>query len=501
MLTTVACSGGDDAGIDAGDAGIDAGDAGIDAGDAGIDAGDAGIDAGDAGIDAGDAGIDAGDAGIDAGDAGIDAGDAGIDAGDAGIDAGDAGIDAGDAGIDAGDAGIDAGDAGIDAGDAGIDACQLALGISCAEFEEAYIKASNTEVRDAFGNDVSLDGDTLAVAGLLEDSATTGVNGEQSDNSLRDSGAVYVFTRNNGVWSQQAYIKASNTDAGDSFGISVSLDGDTLAVGTTDEGSVATGVNGEQGDNLASDSGAVYVFTRNNGIWSQQAYIKASNTDAGDSFGVSVSLDGDTLAVGAQGEDSATTGVNGAQGDNSASDSGAVYVFTRNNGVWGQQAYIKASNAEGGDAFGISVSLDGDTLAVGAASEDSATTGAQGDNSASDSGAVYVFTRNNGVWSQQAYIKASNAEGGDAFGFSISLFGDTLAVGGHLEDSAATGVNGEQGDNSAFRSGAVYVFTRNNGVWSQQAYIKASNTDAIDFFGVSVSLDGDTLAVGGGSGR
>jgi hypothetical protein len=133
------------------------------------------------------------------------------------------------------------------------------------------------------------------------------------------------------------------------------------------------------------------VFTRDtSGDWSQQAYIKASNTEAGDGFRA-VALDGDTLAVGAGGEDSSATGVNGDQDDNSADDSGAVYVFTRDaSGDWSQQAYIKASNTEAGDGF-RAVALDGETLVVGAPDEDSSVNGDQADNSASRSGAVYVF--------------------------------------------------------------------------------------------------------------
>jgi uncharacterized Zn-binding protein involved in type VI secretion len=137
---------------------------------------------------------------------------------------------------------------------------------------------------------------------------------------------VYVFTRSGTTWSQQAYLKASNTDAGDVFGVPVTLDGDTLAVGAVLESSNATGVDGDQADNTAGGSGAVYVFTRSGRTWSQQAYLKASNTDAGDRFGWSVALDGDTLAVGARLEDSNATGVDGDQADNSADDSGAMYV-------------------------------------------------------------------------------------------------------------------------------------------------------------------------------
>ncbi|MCF6363548.1 MAG: FG-GAP repeat protein [Gammaproteobacteria bacterium] len=413
-----------------------------------------------------------------------------------------------------------------------------------------YVKASNTDGTyyppqfpgeyaafnsDQFGLSVSLsgDGDTLAVGAPEEESNATGINGDQGDNSAKNSGAVYVFTRSGGVWFQQAYIKASNTEEDDYFGRSVSLsgDGDTLAVGAAREDSNATGINGDQGNNSLSGAGAVYVFTRSGGIWFQQAYVKASNTGIWNIFGVSVSLsgDGDTLAVGAAREHSNATGVNGDQSDNSALSSGAVYVFTRGEGTWFQQAYIKASNTGRYDFFGASVSLsgDGDTLAVGAAREDSNATGIngdQGDNSEKNSGAVYVFTRSGGTWFQQAYVKASNTEGinddadffsrGDGFGAAISLSGDgdTLAVGAPGEGSNATGINGDQGDNSTLGAGAVYVFIRSGNTWSQQAYVKASNTRTsfdpydeyptgdvyMDGFGTAISLseDGDTLAVG-----
>lgn len=113
---------------------------------------------------------------------------------------------------------------------------------------------------DEFGFHVALAGDKVLVPAFLEDSAATGVNGNQADNQALDSGAAYVFTRTTGgVWSQQAYLKASNTEAGDWFGI-VAVDGDTLVVGAIQEDSAAKGVNGNQADNSAENSGAVYVF-------------------------------------------------------------------------------------------------------------------------------------------------------------------------------------------------------------------------------------------------
>src|SRR5262249_19250367 len=142
-----------------------------------------------------------------------------------------------------------------------------------------------------------------------------------------------------------AYLKASNTDGSDELGWSVALsaDGLTLAVGAPFESSMATGIDGDQADNSAPDAGAVYVFIRTGATWTQQAYIKASNTHANEGFGFSVALsaDGSTLAVGALEESSAATGVNGDQVDDSAPDAGAVYVFTRSGATWNQQAYIK----------------------------------------------------------------------------------------------------------------------------------------------------------------
>jgi cysteine-rich repeat protein len=368
--------------------------------------------------------------------------------------------------------------------------------------QQAYVKVPNPEAFDFFGSSVSLssDGNTLAVGAPQATGYT---------DSIGKQGAAYVFIRNGDVWSQQTLVKASNPDEDDLFGWDVALsgDGNTLAVGAPGEDSTATGVGGNQDDNSMEAAGAVYVFARNDGVWSQQAYVKASNTDSGDFFGTSVALsgDGNTLAVSAEGEDSNATGIDGNQADDSAFAAGAVYVFARDGVDWSQQVYVKASNTEFWDRFGNSVALsgNGDTLAVGAYVEGSNATGVNGDqddNSANIAGAVYVFVRNGGVWSQQAYIKASNTDAQDEFGWSVALSGDgnILAVGADKESSNATGIDGDQADDSASASGAAYVFVREGANWSQQAYVKASNTDLGDLFGyeVAVANDGNTLAVG-----
>ncbi len=422
--------------------------------------------------------------------------------------------------------------------------------------QQAYLSASNYQGNDDFGRSISASGDTVVVGAELEDGAATGVNGNQSGNGANDSGAAYVFVRTESGWSQQAYLKASNTGPADEFGFSVSISGDTIVVGAPGEDSSATGVNGNQSDESAPNSGAVYVFVRNGDVWSQEAYLKASNTGTGDWFGWSVSICEDTIVVGASSEDSSATGVGGDQSDNVQSHSGAAYVFVRSGttwnqeaylkastshalasfgtsvsisddtvvcgaphqfgagaafvyvrdgGIWSPEAYLKASNVGGDDYFGTSVSISGDLLVVGAPGEDSDSTGVNGDQNNEDSldaGAAYVFGRNGTNWSQQAYLKASNTEPSaselykEYFGSSVAISGEIVVVGAPLEDSAAVGVNGNQADDSAQKSGAAYLFVRSQTEWTQWAYLKASNTGAGDQFGTSVTIAGDTVAVG-----
>ncbi len=277
--------------------------------------------------------------------------------------------------------------------------------------QQARIKASNPEAEDHFGWSVSLsnNGGMLAVGAIGEDSAATGIGGNQSDNTATNSGAVYVYTRD-GNWVQQAYVKASNTRPGDlvtadEFGWAVALSGDgaTLAVGARFEDSLATGVNGDQRAISRHSSGAVYVYTRGGNNWTQQAYVKASNSGWGDEFGSAVALssNGNTLAVGAVGEDSSASGIDGDGNNNMLRSPGAAYVYTRGDDSWFQQAYVKASNTGQAprspkNAFGFAVALSdaGDILAVGAPEEDSAATGINGyldDSYADSSGAVYLY--------------------------------------------------------------------------------------------------------------
>jgi hypothetical protein len=374
--------------------------------------------------------------------------------------------------------------------------------------QQAYVKASNPGDGANFGSSVALsrDGNTLAVAAYYESSNATGINGNQADRSIPEAGAVYIFTRTGSTWSQQAYIKASNTGnaaqgdnfaEGDQFGYSISLsdDGNTLAVGAIGEDSNATGIDGDQADNSAGQSGAAYVFVRNGAAWAQQAYVKSTMTRPNVLFGysVAVSENGSTLAVAEYDADRGK---------------GALYVLVRNGTTWSHQARIQADNAENGDSLGYSMAIsdDGNTIAAGAADEDCLIPGINPagcdkdqpmDNS---SGAAYVFVRTGTTWTQQAFIKSSNPARQDWFGVRIAISGDgnTVAVGAPNEDSASKGINGKQDDNTAPEAGAVYYFTRTGTTWVQNAYVKASNTRAGDEFGTSLALSGDgrTLLVG-----
>ena len=310
--------------------------------------------------------------------------------------------------------------------------------------QQNFLKASNIDENDAFGRSVSISGDgfTLAIAAPREESNAITINGDQQNNDSSFAGAVYVFVSRNGNWQQQAYIKAPvpvrgfgieldlsddgntlvasgsiinggnaswifvrennrwsvQTQLQEGSSVSLSGDGQVVAIGASNEGSNSTGVNGAQNNQLAPGSGAVYIYDRNGNTWEQQAYIKASNTDSNDRFAaVSLSRDGLRLAVGAMGEDSFSVGVGGDQSNsNAGSNSGAVYIFDRSGNDWQQQFYLKASNTTANHGWGrvLSLSGDGQNLAIGNDGESGAGAGIDADQSITDNevtGAVYVY--------------------------------------------------------------------------------------------------------------
>lgn len=350
--------------------------------------------------------------------------------------------------------------------------------------QDAYLKASNPDELDRFGASVALSGDTLIVGAPGESSADAA--NPQSDDAI-DSGAAYVFRRSDTGWQEEAYLKAENLGASDLFGTSVAIDGDTVAVGATGESSTSASL---PADNGARNSGAVYVFQRTGTTWQSQAYLKAAVLDSGDAFGTSLALHGDTLAAGAPLEDSANPA---DPVSDAALSSGAVYVFQRTGTAWQQQAYLKASNLAASDFFGTSVALHDAFLAVGAPGEDSRDANNGSDNTASNSGAVYVFQSTATDWAQKSYLKPSNIDEEDAFGTSVALHGPVLAVGATGEDS---GDPRNPDNDAASGSGAVYVYLADGATWLQQAYLKSEIIDASDAFGASVAVSEGVLAAG-----
>ena len=299
--------------------------------------------------------------------------------------------------------------------------------------QQAKLVGSDIVAYDTFGFDVAIDGDTAVI------SARGQVQGTYK-------GAAYVFTRSGTSWSQQAKILSSDLAAGDYFGECVAIDGDTIVVGTVSEGI----------------GGSIYVFTRSGTTWSQQAKLESSDIAAGDGFGKDVAIDGDTLVVGAFKEDTGGGSV------------GSAYVFTRSGTSWSQQAKIQHSNRSVGDWFGITVAIDGDTIAAGAWQEDTGASGA---------GSVYVFTRSGTSWSQQAQIQGSSMSQNDNFGYDIAIDGDTLAVGSRYEDTGGTD------------AGAVYIFTRSGTSWTEAKKIQSSDVAANDQIH-RVAIDGNTVVAG-----
>lgn len=368
--------------------------------------------------------------------------------------------------------------------------------------QEAYLKNPVANQTDNFGGTVSISGDTIVVGASKESSNETGVkNGPLggANNLSNGSGAAYVFKRTGNTWAQEAFLKGSATNSSDLFGCSVAISGDTIVVGANQEDSSEANVkNGASGsaDNTLQNSGAAYVFKRTGSLWVQEAYLKASEPGAGDYFGDTVAISGETIVIGAQYEENPM---------DISINSGAAYVFRRSGANWAQEAYLKSSGISLNPYFGLSVAISDDTIVIGADGDDSNETGVRnGVHGAlnllsTESGAAYVFKRTGTIWTQEAYLKAENISKYDTFGSRVAISGDTILISAPPEASFETGVtNGSGGgiDNSLVSSGAAYVFRRTGNLWAQEAYLKGLGTSANDCFGLGIAISGNEIVVG-----
>jgi autotransporter-associated beta strand protein len=302
--------------------------------------------------------------------------------------------------------------------------------------QQAKLTASDAASNDLFGFSVSLSGDT-AVIGAVGDNSSTG--------------SAYVFVRSAGVWTQQAKLTASDAAAGDSFGGSVAISGNTVIIGASSD------------DDVPFNSGSAYVFVRSGTTWSQQAKLTAPDPAGGDLFGHPVAISGDTAVISIVNDDDGGT------------NAGSVRVFVRSGTAWSQQAKLLAADAAASDEFGYSVSISNDTVVVGARSDDDPGGG---------SGSAYVFVRSGSTWTQQAKLTALDAAGGDFFGAAVSV-ADDLAVVGSVGD-----------DDDGTNSGAAYLFFRDGTTWTEQAKLTAFDAAAQDGFGNAVAIAGNAILVG-----
>lgn len=302
------------------------------------------------------------------------------------------------------------------------------------------------EIDDQFGTAVAISGNT-AVMGAYN--ANVGANPDQ--------GAVYVFQADGGVWNQRQKLTASDGAPGDGFGVSVAIHGNTLVVGAYADDA------GTEPD--LADRGAAYVFTRSGNSWNQQQKLTSLEGAGGDLFGFAVAVNGDTALIGSPLSDGLTL------------DEGAAYVFTRSGTTWTQQQKLSGIDTAEGDAFGVAVAIEVNTVAIGALRHDVASNNNQG--------AAYVFTRSGSTWSQQQELAANDGTPNDQFGVSVGISGDSIIVGANFKDNATN-----------LGQGAAYIFASGGSTWTQQQKLLAADGSVEDAFGTSVAISSDTAVVG-----
>ncbi len=313
--------------------------------------------------------------------------------------------------------------------------------LSNTQIPEQKLTASDGEQNDLFGSSVAISGDTAIVGAFLEDDKGT------------NAGAAYIFVRSGNTWIEQAKLTTSDGEAGDRFGSSVSIDGDTVIISAPSD------------DDKGTDAGAAYIFTRSGSTWIEQDKLTASDGNGNTGFGNDVAISGDTAIVGASSDFHA------------GPFSGSAYIFTRSGSNWNEQTKLIGSDPGEEKQFGWSVAIDGDSVIIGAIL-DFPSSGAV-------TGAAYTFTRSGNIWTEQAKIIPTDASSGDRFGWSVAISNDTALIG--AKENFVPNVGS---------AGSAYVYTRSNGNWTQEAKLIASDAQDNDMFGTSVSISGDFALVG-----
>ena len=350
--------------------------------------------------------------------------------------------------------------------------------------EVKKLVASDRAVDDYFGINVAISGNTIIVGAHLEDENAAG------GSTVSNAGSAYVFSKDAGGvdnWGQVKKLVASDRAANDRFGIRVSISGSNIVVGATVEDEDASGTN------TLSGAGAVYVFNKDAGgadNWGQVKKLVASDRGVDDNFGTSVSISGNIIIVGAPFEDEDATGVN------TLSNAGSAYIFNKDQGGtdnWGQVKKLVATDRGAGDNFGISISINGNNMVVGAYAESE---DASGGATLTNAGSAYVFNKDAGGidnWGQVQKLVASDRGASDLFGQSVAISGNNIVVGAAAESEDASG------GATLSQAGSAYVFSKDQGGinnWGQVQKIVASDRGASDRFGTSATINGGNIIIG-----
>jgi hypothetical protein len=317
------------------------------------------------------------------------------------------------------------------------------IGMASAAY--VFVHSDNTWLQQA----KLLTDEVVTACSMAEDTAVLGMAYDTNMWAIY-AGSVQVYRRANGVWTREAILSSDVPTERDFFGQSVSISGDTLVVGADGD------------DNVFQNDGAAYVFERVGSNWTRKAILIADDGAESDHFGSSILVKSDTIIVGAISD------------DDGSYDSGSVYVFGRQDATWNMQTKLSGPfDAAENDGFGTAVAISGDTAIVGAPGDGN-------DEGTIDVGTAYVLTCVDGNWVQQAKLTAFDGAINDHFGSSVAISGDTAVIG--TADPPGRG--------------AVYVYTRTGGAWTEQAKLLVANLEDGDYFGRKVAISGDTIFIG-----
>lgn len=309
---------------------------------------------------------------------------------------------------------------------------------------QAKLRAHDSMGGDYFGHAVAISGDTIVVGSYQSDLPGAG-----------NTGAAYVFVRDNGVWTQQAKLVPSDPRPQLWFATAVAISADTAVIGAPYDSPTFPMYR----------FGSAYVYVRKGNEWTQQAKLQAPDAASNDYFGRTVAVSNDTIAVSAYLDD-----VNGL------TDAGSAYVFKRSEGNWTMETKLTASDAKAADWFGRHLALEGSTLIVGAPHHATP--------AGLYAGSAYLYVNDGSNWTHQATLAATDGAYGDYFGESVALSGETVLIGALSDDDAAAA------------AGSAYLFTRNGAAWHEQAKYTASDAAPQDGFGYAIALSGETALVG-----